>query len=462
MTVETIGSTEAASVQAEDVAQPWPSPRQAWYAVFVFALALMINFLDRGIITLLVPGIKADLALTDIQISLIMGFAFVFFYVFLGLPIARYADVGTRRTIVGVGIALWSVATALCGMAQSFSQLFLFRVGTGVGEACNGPATFSMMSDLFPHEKLPRAIAVLNFGFMAGTGMALIIGGTVIHVLSSMPPVALPILGTLKAWQMAFVLVGLPGLLVAALMWTVKEPVRRGRLMVGATAKARPASIPIRDVARFIFENRGTYGPMFLGLAFNTVLAFGSASWAPAFFGRTYGWSMTQVGLVSGSVYLIVWPFGAMFGSWLAEYLQKKGYDDANLRVVVLAIVLLLPGQILLPLMPNAELAVALSAVNGFFAAWVLGPQNAAIQIVTPNEMRGQITALALFIFNVVGFGMGPTVVALFTDYVFGSEDQLRYSLATVAAVLGPLAALSIWYGLKAYGQRVARVRAWG
>ena len=462
MTVETIGSTEAASVQAEDAAQPWPSPRQAWYAVFVFALALMINFLDRGIITLLVPGIKADLALTDIQISLIMGFAFVFFYVFLGLPIARYADVGTRRTIVGVGIALWSVATALCGMAQSFSQLFLFRVGTGVGEACNGPATFSMMSDLFPHEKLPRAIAVLNFGFMAGTGMALIIGGTVIHVLSSMPPVTLPILGTLKAWQMAFVLVGLPGLLVAALMWTVKEPVRRGRLMVGATAKARPASIPIRDVARFIFENRGTYGPMFLGLAFNTVLAFGSASWAPAFFGRTYGWSMTQVGLVSGSVYLIVWPFGAMFGSWLAEYLQKKGYDDANLRVVVLAIVLLLPGQILLPLMPNAELAVALSAVNGFFAAWVLGPQNAAIQIVTPNEMRGQITALALFIFNVVGFGMGPTVVALFTDYVFGSEDQLRYSLATVAAVLGPLAALSIWYGLKAYGQRVARVRAWG
>ena len=462
MTVETIGSTEAASVQAEDVAQPWPSPRQAWYAVFVFALALMINFLDRGIITLLVPGIKADLALTDIQISLIMGFAFVFFYVFLGLPIARYADVGTRRTIVGVGIALWSVATALCGMAQSFSQLFLFRVGTGVGEACNGPATFSMMSDLFPHEKLPRAIAVLNFGFMAGTGMALIIGGTVIHVLSSMPPVTLPILGTLKAWQMAFVLVGLPGLLVAALMWTVKEPVRRGRLMVGATAKARPASIPIRDVARFIFENRGTYGPMFLGLAFNTVLAFGSASWAPAFFGRTYGWSMTQVGLVSGSVYLIVWPFGAMFGSWLAEYLQKKGYDDANLRVVVLAIVLLLPGQILLPLMPSAELAIALSAVNGFFAAWVLGPQNAAIQIVTPNEMRGQITALALFIFNVVGFGMGPTVVALFTDYVFGAEDQLRYSLATVAAVLGPLAALSIWYGLKAYGQRVARARAWG
>src|SRR5512142_1268316 len=161
--------------------EPWPSPRVAWYAVFIFALTLMINFLDRGILPLLVPSIKADLHLTDPQMGVVMGFAFGVFYVILALPVARWADVGIRRTIVGIGIALWSGMTALCGLAQNFWQLFLFRVGTGVGESCNGPATYSMLSDLFPPAKLPRAIAVMSFGFMGGTGLALIVGGAIIH-----------------------------------------------------------------------------------------------------------------------------------------------------------------------------------------------------------------------------------------------------------------------------------------
>ena len=440
---------------------PWPHPRQAWYAVAIFALALMINFLDRGIITLLVPSIKADLALTDFQMSIVMGFAFVIFYLFMGLPVARFADVGPRRTIVSVGIGLWSIATALCGIAANFWQLFLFRVATGVGESCNGPATFSMMSDLFPPQKLPRAIAVLNFGFMAGTGMALIVGGAIIHVLSGVPPIHVPLIGALKPWQMTFILVGLPGVLVALLLLSVKEPHRRGRLMAGAAKGTRPASMPVRDVVRFVMDNRAVYGPMLLGLGFNTILAFGTASWIPTFFTRTYGWSMTEVGLITGSVYLIVWPFGAMFGSWLAERFQKQGHDDANLRVVVWTILLLIPGQVALPLMPTPELAVALSAVNGFIAAWVLGPQNAAIQVVTPNEMRGQITALALFIFNVVGFGLGPTVIAVFTEYVFGSDAMLRYALSTSAIILGPCAAASIWWGMKPYAKAFVRARAW-
>lgn len=460
----------SAAIEAEIAAQrvdgskggePWPSPARAWYAVFIFALALTINFLDRGIVTLLVPPIKANLHLSDFQVSLIMGFAFVIFYLFLGLPVARLADVGTRRTIIGVGIGLWSAATAMCGLATSFGQLFAARVGTGVGEACNGPATFSMMSDLFPPLKLSRAIAVLNFGFMAGNGLSLIIGGTLILYLNRIAPLDLPLVGTLQAWQLTFIMVGLPGLLVAALMWTVKEPLRRGRMIVEtarvkADGKARPASVPVRDVVKFVVDNRATYGPMLLGLAFNTMLAFGTSSWMPSFFGRTYGWSMTEAGLVTGAIFLVVWPFGAMFGSWLSERWHRQGKHDANLRVVVWAIVLLVPGQVLLPLMPTGPLAAAFAALNGFIAAWVVGPQNAAIQVVTPNEMRGQITALALFIFNVIGFGLGPTVVATLTDSVFG-EANLRYALSSSAVILAPLAGLSIWWGLKAYGRSVER-----
>lgn len=238
MTLEPI--EEAALQMAPEApasSQPWPSLRLAWYAVFVFSLTLMINFLDRGIITLLVPSIKADLNLTDFQMSLLIGFAFILFYVFIGLPVARWADVGTRRTIIGIGIGLWSAMTALCGLANNFWQLFVCRVGTGVGESFNGPATYSMLADYFPPQKLPRAIAVVNFGFMLGSGLALVIGGVVIHFLQNVPPVVLPVIGALRSWQMAFLLVGLPGLAVAALVFTLKEPVRRGRL-TAETCKA--------------------------------------------------------------------------------------------------------------------------------------------------------------------------------------------------------------------------------
>lgn len=455
MTLEPIAERALEMVpDAPPSALAWPSPRVAWYAVFVFSLTLMINFLDRGIVSLLVPSIKADLHLTDFDMSLLMGFAFIVFYVFLGLPVARYADVGVRRTIVGVGIGLWSLATAFCGLASTFWQFFFARVGTGVGESCGGPATYSMLSDLFPPQKLPRAIAVMSFGFMAGTGLSLIIGGAVVRMLEGVGPLAFPIVGLLKPWQMTFLLVGLPGLLVSAMLWTIPEPARRGR---ETQAGERPVSIPLREVVGYLYANRSVYGWMLLGLAFSTTLSIGTLNWGPAFYGRTYGWSMADVGLITGFVILVVWPPGAMFGSWLAERWHRQGKTDANLRVVLWTICLLIPGQIAYPLMPRPEYAIAISAVNGFIAAWLLGPQNAAVQVVTPNAMRGQFSALVIFIINVLGYGLGPTLIATLTDQVFGNEADLRYAMSTAAAVLGPLAAIAIWRGMKPYGAMVER-----
>ncbi len=219
----------------------WPSPARAWYAVGVFAVALLFNYLDRQILALLVGPIKHDLQLTDTEISVLIGFAFVSFYVLVGIPISRLVDSYSRRLIVTVGIASWSVMTALCGMAQNFWQLFVARVGVGVGESCNGPATYSMLSDMFPRERLPQAIAVLNFGFMFGSGLALILGGSVIELVSSRPDVTLPLIGTLRPWQLTFFIVGLPGLLVAALLGTVREPVRRGFATCASAEPAGPA-----------------------------------------------------------------------------------------------------------------------------------------------------------------------------------------------------------------------------
>jgi MFS family permease len=444
------------------VSAPWPRPRQAWYAVAVFAAALTVNFLDRGILNLLVEPIKRDLHLSDMQISLVLGFAFACFYVILGLPIARLADSRSRRAIVGVGIAIFSVMTALCGVAQNFWQLFLCRVGVGVGEACNGPATFSMLADLFPPAKLPRAISFLNFGFVFGLGTSLLIGGTVVHLVSALPPLTLPLVGTLRTWQYTFFLVGIPGLIVAALFATVVEPIRRGRISGPATVSARrAATVPVRDVVGFVWQNRATYGPLFAGLALQTVLAFGIQAWTPSFFIRTYGWSIAQIGWTQGLIILIAWPLGLVPGGLAAEWLAKRGYADANMRVTIAALTAYAPFALAFPLMPTAFLSNLMIGLSGFCISFGIGPQNAALQVITPGEMRGQITALFLFVFNIVGFGLGATIVALFTQYVFGSEALLRYSLATTVAVLAPVAILILASGLKAYGKSVVRARSW-
>ncbi len=431
---------------------PWPSPRRAWYAVGIFALALTVNFLDRGILVLLIGPIKHDFGLSDFKASLLIGFAFVFFYLFLGLPIARLVDSSSRRLIIGCGIALWSLMTALCGLAQNFLQLFIARVGVGVGEACNGPATFSMLADLFPRDRLPRAIAVLNFGFVAGTGLAMLLGGVVIHFVSGMPAVSIPPLGALHPWQVTFVLVGIPGLVVAALFATVAEPARRG-----SKAGAAPGTLPVREIWSYLKGNRAAYGPMFLGLAFNVVVTFGDQSWAPAFFVRTHGWTVVQAGVAHGLIVILTAPFGLMVGSSLSEWFTRNGYADSNMRVTLIGIGLSVPCAVLFPVMPTPELAVAMLGAQFFFSMFVPGPLNAALQIITPNQMRGQVTALFLFVFNVVGFGVGPSFVAGLTDYVFHDEAMLRYSLALTGAVMGTASVAVIRSGLKGYGDAVQR-----
>jgi len=448
------------SVSLDATSEPWPSPARAWYSVFVFALALMINMLDRGIVPLLVGPIKRDLGLSDTEMGWLMGPAFIIFYALLGLPIARLVDSRSRRAILGVGVTIWSFMTSICGLAQGFWQLFACRIGVGSGEACSGPSTFSMLADLFPREKLPRAIAVLNFGFYAGNGLAFIIGGTIAQAFADAPPITLPLLDiTMRGWQTTFFIVGLPGLIVAALLATVREPKRRGRINADTNGSTKP--VPIRDVFAFLNKNRTTFAPIFIGMGIQVVMTYGVLNWAPAFYMRTFGWTPKGYGLVQGVITITVLPVGTLLGSILAERFARAGRDDANLRVVVLSKLLAIPFGLLFPFMPNSYLAVAVSTISLFFLSWNAAPLNAALQIITPNQMRGQITALFLFVFNVIGFGLGPLLVALFTDYVFKAESQIGYSLALTGLILGPLGTLIIWLGMKPYGRSVRESRAW-
>jgi MFS family permease len=217
----------------------------------------------------------------------------------------------------------------------------------------------------------------------------------------------------------------------------------------------------VPEIISFLHDNRHTYGPLFLGTGLKALLAFGTSVWVPEFMIRKFGWTIGDIGLALGSILFVVAPLGLLCGGALAERLAKRGYADANLRVVLMASLGLIPTSILFPLMPSAGLALAVMALNTFIGSLGPGPQNAALQVVTPNRMRGQVTALFLAVFNLIGFGLGPTFVALLTDQLFGADRFLPYSLSLTAAILGPVAAFVIWRGMKPYGESVLRAEAW-
>ncbi|MBT2185402.1 MFS transporter [Sphingobium nicotianae] len=421
-----------------------------WYSVVLIALVSTMSNIDRGIINLLVQPIKADLALSDTSVSLLVGFAFSFFYMLCGLPMARVADAGNRKIILTSALAIWSCATALCGLAQSFWQLFAARGLVGGGESVKGPCSMSMISDIVPRHHMPRAFAIYQLGINAGQGGALIIGGFLIAWLAGMPPIELPAGIVIKEWHAVFLLCGFPGLLLALLMLlTIKEPVRRGRKVRG--------SVPIKDVVKFFGSNWRIYLPLLLSIAIASIESFGMIVWRPAFFERSFGWGPEVVGPLLGTMMLISTPIGLGIGAFIAEHFVRQGRNDAMLRVVFLSHVVALPLAIAMPLMPNPWMAFGMGFLASVAASMAAPGQNSAFQIITPNEMRGQINAVYLFSISVIGGGLGPTAIALITDFVFEDENMLRYAMALFVAIVGPIGVLLTWLAMKPYGEAVRR-----
>jgi hypothetical protein len=255
-------------------------------------------------------------------------------------------------------------------------------------------------------------------------------------------------------------IVAIPDIVLGLLIiFTLREPKRRARaLAVGDIPGAAPRSVPVRDILHYMWENRRAFWPMYLGLGLNCV-ALGSAFWITPFYERTFGWTPAQFGFAQGLVYLILAPLSLLFGGWLAERWAKQGKADAALRVVFYASLLHIPFAVSFGLVSNPWVALTLLSLSSCIVLIGAGPQNAAFQTIVPNEMRAQITASFLFVFTATQ-AAGPYIVAWLTDDVFGDLKSLRYSLSTIHAIAGPLAALVFWIGLKAYGEAAARIHS--
>ncbi|MGQ7959098.1 spinster family MFS transporter [Pseudomonas sp. SP16.1] len=431
----------------------YPSSARAWVTVAILMLAYVLSFVDRQILNLLVEPIRRDLAINDTQMSLLMGLSFALFYTVCGIPLGRVADTRSRRGLIAVGVLFWSAATAACGMAKLYWQFLLCRIGVGVGEAALSPAAYSLIADSFPAERRATAISVYSMGVYLGSGLAFLIGGLVIQFASAQGDVLLPVFGQVRPWQLIFIILGGAGVLFTLLMLAVKEPLRRG---VGAGV-----AVPLVDVGRYIRANRTTvlcHNFGFAGLAF---AGYGSAAWVPTFYIRTYGWDAGQVGIVYGCIVAVFGCLGIVFGGRLADWMAKRGRSDANMRVGLYAAFGALPLVLLFPLMETAFWASLLLAPTVFCLSMPFGVAPAAIQEIMPNSMRGQASAIYLFVITLIGLGVGPTAVALVTDFVFADDSALRCSLLIVTTLAVLMSIVLLGKSLKPYRESVVRLEQW-
>jgi MFS family permease len=437
----------------QELPNPYPSARRAWYAVAILTVAYILSFVDRQILSLLVAPIRRDLHITDTQMSLLMGLSFAFFYSIFGFPIGRLTDSRSRRNIITCGIVAWSFCTAGCGLASSYVRLFLMRVGVGVGEAALSPPAYSLLSDYFAANRRALALSVYGLGVFIGAGSAMILGGMIVSYTAPGHMVTLPLVGlSVFPWQLTFFMVGLPGLLVALFIRTIREPERRER------ASLRVPSI--RATFDYVLEHRATFAYHHAATSIMAIALYGSLAWVPTFFIRDHGLTAGRTGLIYGLQVMIFSSLGVLAGGWLCDSLRRRGYRDAHFRVGLMACLLNLLPSALFPLMPSAHWAFVFTAPFTFLMATTLGVAPAALQQVAPNEMRGQVSAMYLFAVNIIGLAAGPTAIALVTDRVFHNDNAIGYSLLIVCTSAYALAALLWWLGLKPFRRSIEAAEA--
>lgn len=428
--------------------EPWPRRRAAWWALALVVLATGLNFLGMTVFGMMLERIKIDLILTDEQIGWLIGPATILFYMLIGIPMARLVDRYPRKVVLALGVLFTSASTALGGLAQNFGQLFGTRMLVGAGSSTHAPGCYSLIADLFPPHQLPRAIAVFQLGYILGTTLGVFVGGHLLDLTSRWGTTQW--LGlTLYSWQWALLVIGAPGLVVAVGLLFMVEPSRRGVLHQGQ-------SLSLRAIIHEVQVRKAAYIPLFAGVVFCAIESLSLQSWRTPFMIRTYGWTETEIGNLMAPLLFVSSVAGLFIGTALTEWLGKR-YEDAHVRAMGILFAFAALCAITYPLMPTGELSLIVLALSSMFGLAVAVPQNAAIQRITPNNMRGQVTALYVFIFTLSG-ALGSLLIALITRYIVGDEHQLWKALVIAAALLVPLAVYSAFRGLRPYRDEVRRL----
>lgn len=447
MAVGMAGAGDAGSTRGNAGNQPG-----AWRALPILVLLYAFALLDRQILILMVGPIKRDLQISDFQVGLLQGLAFAIFYSLASLPIGWLVDRHARRPIIFLGVTAWGIAASACGLAQNFIQLFIARIAVGIGEAALSPAAYSMVADLFRPARLALVMSLLMIGSCLGSGLAVGLGGVIISYAESGATHALPIFGELKAWQFVFVVTGLPGLVLGALIYLVREPVRRD-----IANKHTPR---LRDTLEFIRARRRFFICHLAGFGILSMVGCGFLNWLPTYMIRAFGWSIGQVSVPLAIMLGLVSTVGTLATGYVIDRLFSAGRTDAHMLVFAAIAVLITVFGVAAFLASGPWLFLIL--ITPIMATMIMAAgAGAALQIVTPNEMRGQIGAMFLLIMNGIGLGLGPTVVGAITDFVFHDEARLGSSIMLLCGIGGPLAALLLVLGMAPMREAVKSAEAW-
>lgn len=426
--------------------EPRPAARTGWYVTLLLTIAYTFSFIDRQVLNLLVEPIRSDLGISDTQISFLQGLAFVGAYVLMSIPIGRLVDRYHRVLVLIGGVLVWSFSTVGCGLARTYTQLVLARVGVGAGEASVTPAAWSLLADYFPPERLARPMSVFLMGPYLGAGLALILGAEVIDWTRNQEQLSMPVIGQLEAWQFTFIAVGLPGVLVAAALASIPEP-KRIQLHVDAAS----GHMTWREVWQRMLSNLRVYVALLLGAPFLVVMLYGLQAWVPTYLVRVFEWDLPRAGRAYGLIALITGSAGVLTGPYVGAWLNRLGHRDYPLRLGAIAAGLTMMSMVGIAFASSAESALVFISLASFSVTLPLTLFTYALQTATPANMRGFIAGLYVVTVNVMGLALGPTLVALATDSLFEDLAAVGYSLALVSVVMAPVAIVLLVSGMKPY-----------
>ena len=420
------------------------SSNHAWWALALLTATYTFSFVDRQIVNLLVDPIRADLGLSDSQISFLQGLAFALPYVLLSIPVGRIVDRANRIRVLIIGILIWTVSCMMCGTAKSFWQLGIARMGIGGGEASVTPASWSLLADNFPPEKRALPISIFLMGPYLGAGLSLLLGAEVISWASGLGQIELPIVGVIAPWQLTFMLVALPGVVIALLLPLLKEPVRQERL--GSEDEA----MTWKKVGQYVWPRRQLFGAYLLGSPFLVLVLYALQAWIPSLLVRVHEIDIVQAGRYYGAIALVAGSAGVLSGPIFARWLSSRvNAERAPLIVIFISILVLIPFVIATGLATSLTAALIFISLASYWVTFPLALFATGLQNASPNELRGLMAGCYVLATNLIGLALGPSSVALVSDYVFQSDTAVGKSLALIAAIFLPLAALLVWRGIR-------------
>ncbi|MGC4252889.1 MAG: MFS transporter [Sphingobium sp.] len=426
-----------------------PSERdtaRSWYTLGILTFSFALAYVDRQMLNLLVDPIKRSLTISDTQFSLVQGMAFVTAYLCAAPIFGRMIDVANRRNVLIFGVAVWSGFTALCGLADSYAMLFLSRLGVGVSEACILPVAMSLIGDYFSPRRTARAQSIFFIGANLGGGISLLAGGAIIAFADDLRK-HVTHLAALESWQMAFVVIGVPGLLFALFLFTLREPQRQP----SPVDHAPDQPMTLREVMAVLHLRRHFYGRIYLAIGMLAIVQLGMPSWFPAFLIRAHGLSTTETGYQLGLIAISCGTAGTLLGPLCTQWLSRRSVADAQLRASAWAMAFLCLFCLAIPLAPGPHGALAIGGAIFFATGFPLGITSAAMFNASPSRMRGVVAALYTFVAQIIGYMAGPTLIATCTDRIFADPKMVGYSMQIVMSSSAFIATLLMFSALRYY-----------